>query len=72
MELEVENVGDVAIAMPRIDELDTNNVSEFKSDLVPVLESSTKLVLDLSRLRFIDSSWKAAPRLVPAPAPAER
>ncbi len=56
MDIAVERVGEVAIVVMPVDELDAGNTAEFKRDMAPVLESNTKVVLDLSRLRFIDSS----------------
>lgn len=43
-----------------VEELDASNAPEFKRDMAPVLQSNTKLVLDLSRLRFVDSSGLGA------------
>lgn len=60
MEIQSEKVGDVVIAHVLIDELDAGNVPEFKRDVAPALEESTRLVLDLSRLRFLDSSGLGA------------
>ena len=34
--------------------------AEFKRDIAPVLQANTKVVLDLSRLRFVDSSGLGA------------
>lgn len=39
-----------------VEELDASNVTEFKRDLAPVLQAHSELVLDLARLRFVDSS----------------
>ena len=60
MQLAVEIVGDVAVAAVPVDELDASNAAEFKRDIAPLLEANTKLVLDLSRLRFVDSSGLGA------------
>ena len=43
-----------------MEELDASNAGEFKRDIAPVLEANTKLVIDLSRLRFVDSSGLGA------------
>jgi len=43
-----------------VEELDASNAADFKRDVGPVLEANTKLVLDLSRLRFVDSSGLGA------------
>lgn len=60
MEIRVENVDGVAVAAMPVDELDASNSGEFKHDIAKVLQSQTKLVLDLSRLRFVDSSGLGA------------
>ena len=39
-----------------MDEFDASNSWEFKRDIAPVLEGTTKLVFDMGRLRFLDSS----------------
>ena len=56
MQLPIERVGDIAIVVLPVDELDASNSAEFKRDIAPILEANTKVALDLSRLRFIDSS----------------
>jgi anti-sigma B factor antagonist len=60
MEVTCEKIGDVAVAAVPVEELDASNAGEFKRDLAPVLDANVKLVLDLSRLRFIDSSGLGA------------
>ena len=60
MEIAVDKMGDVAVAELLVEELDASNAGEFKSDIAPVLEANTKLVFDLSRLRFVDSSGLGA------------
>jgi len=60
MQLAVEKVGDVAVAAVPVDELDASNAGEFKRDMAPLLEANARLVLDLSRLRFVDSSGLGA------------
>jgi len=60
MEIAVDKMGDVAVAEMPVDELDASNAPEFKRDIAPVLQANTKLVLDLSRLRFVDSSGLGA------------
>jgi anti-anti-sigma factor len=56
MQLPIERAGDVAIVVLPVDELDASNSVEFKRDIGPVLDANAKVALDLSRLRFIDSS----------------
>jgi anti-sigma B factor antagonist len=60
MEISVEKLDGVAVAAMPVDELDASNAPEFKRDIAPVLQANTKLVLDLSRLRFVDSSGLGA------------
>ena len=60
MEIPLDNIDSVAVATVPVDELDASNAEEFKRDMAPVLQANTKLVLDLSRLRFVDSSGLGA------------
>jgi anti-sigma B factor antagonist len=60
MEIAVDKMGDVAVAELLVEELDAGNAGAFKSDITPLLEANTKLVFDLSRLRFVDSSGLGA------------
>jgi anti-sigma B factor antagonist len=60
MELVAHQVGDVAVAAVPVDELDASNAGEFKRDIAALLEANTTIVLDMSRLRFVDSSGLGA------------
>jgi anti-sigma B factor antagonist len=60
MQIPFERVGDVAVALVTVEELDASNAAEFKRDMAPLVDAQTKLVLDLSRLRFVDSSGLGA------------
>ena len=60
MEIAVNQVKDVAIATILVEDLDAGNVADFRRDIAPVLEAHPRLVLDLSRLRFVDSSGLGA------------
>ena len=60
MQMAFEKVGDVAAAAVPVEELDASNAGEFKRDIAPLLEANAKIVLDLSRLRFVDSSGLGA------------
>ena len=60
MEITVDKIENVAVAAVPVDELDASNAGEFKRDIAPVLQANAKLVLDLSRLRFVDSSGLGA------------
>lgn len=56
MEVAVDQIGEIGVAEIPVDELDASNAPEFKRDIAPVLETNSKLVLDMSRLHFVDSS----------------
>ncbi|HXJ79958.1 MAG TPA: STAS domain-containing protein [Candidatus Methylomirabilis sp.] len=60
MAIAFDRMGDVTVAMVPGEELDASNAAEFKRDAGPLLEATTKLVFDLSRLRFVDSSGLGA------------
>ncbi len=60
MEIVSSKMGEVAVVGVPVDELDASNAGEFKRDITPLLEANAKLVLDLSRLRFVDSSGLGA------------
>jgi anti-sigma B factor antagonist len=60
MDLTANQIGDVAVVTVPLEELDASNAGEFKRDMGPVIDGGTKLVLDLSRLRFVDSSGLGA------------
>jgi anti-sigma B factor antagonist len=60
MLMTVEKVGEVAVAAVPVEELDASNAGEFKRDMAPVIDANAKVVLDLSRLRFVDSSGLGA------------
>jgi anti-sigma B factor antagonist len=60
MELAFEKIGDVAVFAVPVEELDAGNAGEFKRDIAPLLEANAKVVLDLTRLRFVDSSGLGA------------
>jgi len=60
MVIAFDKVGDVTVAVVPMQELDASNSAEFKRDVAPLLDATTKLVFDLSRLRFVDSSGLGA------------
>ena len=60
MELVLQRVGDVTVAAVSVEDLDAGNAAEFKRDMAAVVDANTKVVLDLSRLRFVDSSGLGA------------
>jgi anti-sigma B factor antagonist len=60
MHLACDKVGDVAVCAMPVEELDASNAEEFKRDIASLLETNGKVVLDLSRLRYVDSSGLGA------------
>ncbi len=60
MPISFDRMGDVVTAIVPMEELDASNSAEFKRDIAPVLSATTKLALDLSRVRFVDSSGLGA------------
>lgn len=60
MEIAVEQIGEVAVAKLPVQELDASNAAEFKRDIASVLATHSKLVIDLGRLSFTDSSGLGA------------
>jgi anti-sigma B factor antagonist len=60
MEIPVDSVDGVAVATVPVEELDASNAGDFKRDVGPLLEANTRLIFDLSRVRFVDSSGLGA------------
>lgn len=60
MEIPLDKVDELTVATVPVEELDASNSSEFKRDMAPVLQANNKLILDLSQLRFVDSSGLGA------------
>ena len=56
MKLRVEKVDDIAILTIPEETLDAGNAQEFKKSVIPALEANDKMIFDLSRLLFVDSS----------------
>lgn len=60
MELAVEKLGAVTIVHLPGEQLDASNAKDFKRDIASVLSTASKVVFDLSQLRFVDSSGLGA------------
>lgn len=60
MKIAVDKIDTVTVATVTVDELDASNAAEFKCDIAPLLQANASLVLDLSQLRFVDSSGLGA------------
>ena len=56
MPLTVDKVDDVAVVTVNVEEFDASNAEDFKQDIAPVLQTCSRVVLDLGRVRFVDSS----------------
>jgi anti-sigma B factor antagonist len=60
MEMTVEKIGEITIVQLPGEQLDAGNAKDFKRDVAPILSATSKVVFDLSRLRFVDSSGLGA------------
>jgi anti-sigma B factor antagonist len=60
MTLAFKSMGDVTVVEVPMEELDAGNSAEFKREVTPLLDATTRIVFDLSRLRFVDSSGLGA------------
>ncbi len=56
MELDVQSAGEVTVVTLPGETLDAGNSREFRNRVQPVLEAHDRVVFDLSRLTFVDSS----------------
>lgn len=60
MQIPIEQIGDVKVLVVPVAELDAETAGEFSRDIGPAVENASKVVLDLGRLRFLDSSGLGA------------
>jgi anti-sigma B factor antagonist len=60
MDMTIEQIAGVTVVVLPEKELDAGNTEEFKAIIAPVLKAHSKMVFDLSQLRFIDSSGLGA------------
>jgi anti-sigma B factor antagonist len=60
MDIPLDKIGDIAVATIPVDELDAANSGELKRDMAPILAADNKVVIDLGRVRFVDSSGLGA------------
>ena len=54
-----ELTGVVVLVLPG-DNLDASNAKEFKQNMAPVLTQNRKMIFDMSKLNFVDSSGLGA------------
>jgi anti-sigma B factor antagonist len=60
VELAVDRIGSVTVVKLPVDNLDASNTKEFKRQISPLLEAKAKLVFDLAKVNFVDSSGLGA------------
>ncbi|MBS1792412.1 MAG: STAS domain-containing protein [Acidobacteria bacterium] len=60
MKLKQEKVNDITVVTLRGEVLDASVVSDFKSEITPILQSGYHVVFDMSNIQFVDSSGVGA------------
>jgi anti-sigma B factor antagonist len=55
MQTAVEQIGDVTVVAIHEEQLDAGNAEDFRQEIAPVLKDTRKLILDMERVRFVDS-----------------
>lgn len=55
MQVMVEKIGDVTVALLNIEQLDASNAEDFQREMAPVYGDTNKVVLDLGPVQFVDS-----------------
>jgi anti-sigma B factor antagonist len=60
MELTVDSIGNVTVIQLPVENLDAGNTKEFKRQVSPLLEAKAKLVFDMAKVKFVDSSGLGA------------
>ena len=55
-----EKHSDVMVVLPQGDSLDASNAKEFKKSMESVVQENPRIVLDMSGLKFVDSSGLGA------------
>lgn len=60
MDLAVEVMGSVAVVTILAPELDASNTGEFKQQMASIIGAHSRVLIDLSRVRFVDSSGLGA------------
>jgi anti-sigma B factor antagonist len=51
-----ETIGDVLVITPQVEYLDASNSKDFRRELTDLVEPKAKVVLDLGKVQFVDSS----------------
>ncbi len=60
MLMSVEFADNIAVVTPKVEFIDASNSQEFKQEMMTVLDNHSRVVLDISHLRFVDSSGLGA------------
>ncbi len=60
MEVTVEKIDNVTVIALPGESLDASNAKEFKRDIMPALEGQSRVIFDMGRLKFVDSSGLGA------------
>jgi anti-sigma B factor antagonist len=55
MQTVVEQIGDVTVVAINEEQLDAGNAEDFRQDISPVVKDCKRLIIDLTRVRFVDS-----------------
>lgn len=56
MKFNTETIYDITVIEMPVDALDASNVLSFKSDIAPILDKCDFVSIDMSRVKFVDSS----------------
>ncbi len=60
MEVTLEKIDNVTVIALPGESLDASNTKEFKRDIIPALEGQSRVIFDMGRLKFVDSSGLGA------------
>jgi anti-sigma B factor antagonist len=60
MNVKLEELNGVVIATPQVDRLDVKTVPEFREEMNRVVDSYTKVVLNMELINFVDSTGLGA------------
>lgn len=60
MEIPIESSHNVTVAEVPVKELDAGNAAELKSAMSQIIEQNSRIVLDVRKMQFVDSSGLGA------------
>ena len=60
MTVAIQEVGGIAVATPHVDRLDVRTVPEFRDEMNKVVETYTKVILNMDMINFVDSTGLGA------------